>query len=115
MKNRKIAGLLALVSILVVSLFTACYSPSPLYGTWSDNIGNSIVFNTDGTYTAKLKQGGGGEITHQGSYTVIENVIVFQKSAGQINSEWDIRGQMMYLTWTDSGNTVALTLYHVAK
>ena len=37
-----------------VFIFAACYTPSPLYGTWTDNDGNKInatIRNTDSTLT----------------------------------------------------------------
>ena len=46
---------IVLFAVLVTALFSACYEPSPLYGTWSDNDGNSITFIVDGTFNAKIK------------------------------------------------------------
>ena len=48
----KIFGLAA--GLLLV-LFTSCYTPNPLYGTWTDNEGNKIQFIDDGTFSANIK------------------------------------------------------------
>lgn len=38
-----------------LSLFAiGCTVPSPLYGTWSDNVGNQIMFLNDGTFSATI-------------------------------------------------------------
>ena len=53
---------------------------------------------------------------YDGTYNVIENVMVFAMSDGRsINTEWDIRGSILYLTWTDGNSTEKLSLYHIAK
>ena len=115
MKKRILVILTALVAIL----FSACYEPSPLYGTWSDNDGNSITFIVDGTFNAKIKTGG-STIKYQGDYNVIDNVISFSYTssddkAGHMNSEWDLRGALMYIEWSVEGTTKVLTLYHTSK
>ncbi len=113
MKNLKSTFLaLALISILA-AFFASCYQPSPLYGAWSDNSGNKISFADDGSYSATIVDTSGTKHTYSGTFTVIENVISFSKNDGSINSEWDIRGGMLYLTWFDSyGEAIRLTLYH---
>lgn len=100
-------------------LLSACYAPSPLYGKWADNYGNEITFVSDGTFTAKIfKSDADSEAdSYDGNYSVIDNVLVLQKSDGDsINSEWDIRGALLFLEWTVAeNNTKQLTLYHVSK
>lgn len=107
-----------IVSIMAVvsGLFVSCYSPNPLYGTWADNQGSKVVFQANGTYTSKINYAGGAQ-DFDGTYSVLENVLVFTKSTGgSINTEWDIRGGLLYLTWVDnSGNEKKLMLYHTSK
>ncbi len=108
--------LLCLVALGAVSVLASCYEPSPLYGTFSDNQGNSISLMDDGTYSAKIVDSTGVKKNYEGTYTVLENIITFSTSSGgSINSEWDIRGNMLYITWTDdTGATLNLTLYKTA-
>jgi len=107
--------------IFVLFGFISCYTPSPLYGSWADNDGNKITFVSDGTFVAKIVKSSdesqkNESITYQGSYVVIDNVIVFATDSGiTVNTEWDIRGAMMYLTWTAEGITKNLALYHTSK
>src|SRR5574344_2478126 len=106
---------LLLISILFIIVFvTSCYEPSPLYGKWADNYGNQITFISDGTFVAKIFTDDTNSKTYQGEYNVVDNVLVFSETDGtSINTEWDIRGSMLYLTWTvSSGKYKNLTLYH---
>lgn len=94
-------------------LCASCYQPSPLYGAWSDNAGNKISFADDGTYSATIVDTNGDAQNYSGDYAVIENIISFSKNDGSINSEWDIRGGILYLTWYDAyGESISLSLYH---
>lgn len=117
MKTKKIIFAALLITIGV--LFTSCYTPSPLYGTWQDNAGGTLKFFDDGTFSGSLKGSEGNTIMYSGSYSVIDNVIVFlfkEPETYSINSEWDIRGAMLYITWTDAeNNTKNLTLSHTAR
>lgn len=104
--------------VAAVLLLASCYEPSPLYGKWTDNNGNSISFISDGTFIAKINDKTDTLITYQGDYSVIENVLVFNitsPSATTIDTEWDIRGSMLFCTWTQDSVTRTLTLYHVSK
>lgn len=119
MKKFKTALTVFLAATLMAAFFgtllTSCYSPSPLYGSWSDNAGNKISFADDGSFNATIKDSNGDTQTYSGSFSVIENVISFSKDDGSINTEWDIRGGLLYLIWTDSyGTQITLTLYHSA-
>lgn len=107
--------------------FVSCYEPSPLYGKWADDYGNYITFISDGTFVAKIymeSQNEKSEVNYQGEYSVIDNVLVFnisQKDGETVtetaNTEWDIRGAMLYLDWINAPNSkkLNLTLYHVSK
>ncbi len=117
MKNVKTKAFVIFASALLAAFFAAalasCYQPSPLYGAWSDNAGNKISFADDGSFTATIKDTNGDTQTYSGDYSVIENIISFSKEDGSLNSEWDIRGGILYLTWFDSyGSAINLTLYH---
>lgn len=125
--KKTFAAISAFLSIFTCLALTACYEPSPLYGKWADDYGNYVTFTSDGTFVAKIytePQDEKSEINYQGEYSVIDNVLVFSVSekdgepvSETINTEWDIRGSMLYLTWTNASNskTLNLTLYHVSK
>jgi hypothetical protein len=107
-----------LAAVLIgTCLFSSCYTPSPLYGTWADNTGDKITFISDGTFTATITNTAGSSTLYGGTWTVLDNVLIFTKSSGStVDTEWDIRGSMLYLDWVDDYNeTQALTLYHVSK
>ncbi len=110
--------ILAALAVLIGTLFCSCYTPSPLYGTWSDNDGNKIQFIDDGTFSATIKDSDNQIISYSGEWSVIDNVLIFTiKGDSQYtrNTEWDIRGAMLYLTWTANNTTKILTLYHTAR
>lgn len=108
---------IGLLSAVFLSAFLAvsCYSPNPIYGKWADNNGNQISFNSDLTCSATINVGGTNTM-YDGAYQVIENVMIFTWSSGlSMNTEWDIRGSILYLTWTEGSETIQLSLYHTAK
>lgn len=115
-KQNLIKLLITIVTFSLVLTLSSCYTPSPLYGKWADNQGNSINFVSDGTYNSVILYNG-TPTSFNGDWTVIENVLIFSFSeGGSMNTEWDIRGSMLYLTWTNQdGDTVKLTLYHTVK
>lgn len=122
MKNIK--KFFAVLTVLTVALFTfeGCYTPSPLYGTWADNNGNQIKFISDGSFVATIKGSIEGQFSkYSGEWITLDNVLIFTYSSDSspvslvMNTEWDIRGAMLYLTWTTDNNTKILTLYHTAK
>ena len=106
------------LTLLLAALFCSCYTPNPLYGTWTDNDGNKIQFIDDGTFSATIKDSENELIGYSGEWSVIDNVLMFTikgDSTYTRNTEWDIRGAMLYLTWTANNNTRVLTLYHTAR
>jgi len=107
----------SLLFLSFLMIFVSCYTPSPIYGTWADNTGSKITFIDDGSYTATIVNSAGEKTLYQGSWTVMENVLIFTKESGSsINTEWDIRGSMLYLDWVDDeGEIQSLVLYHVSK
>lgn len=107
-----------LITTIMSLLLASCYEPSPLYGKWADNTGNDITFISDGTFVAHIMNDETEKSElYQGTYTVIENTLVFSVTGGaSTNTEWDIRGAMLYCTFTDKNKvTKELTLYHVSK
>lgn len=117
--DRKIPAMILALAFAFASAFLifGCYTPSPLYGTWVDNSGNTIRFQSDYTFSAKMKTSSGSEAS-QGTYSLHNNVITFdvENPSYTVVSEWDIRGSILYLTWKSSGDeTLSLTLYLSAK
>lgn len=115
--ERKIPAMIFALAFALAFLIFGCYTPSPLYGTWVDNSGNTIRFQSDYTFSAKMKTSSGSEAS-QGTYSLHNNVITFdvENPSYTVVSEWDIRGSILYLTWKSSGDeTLSLTLYLSAK
>ncbi|MGP1586833.1 MAG: hypothetical protein ACTTHG_00645 [Treponemataceae bacterium] len=110
LKSVTILGLIALMCCIF-----SCPGASPIIGKWADAAGNSIVFEKDGTFTANIKDSTNKLVASTGSFTVKQNVMIFETSDGTtILTEWDIRGAMMYLTWTDRyAVNKAMTLYKI--
>lgn len=98
--------------ILAAGLFTACQAPSPLLGTWSDNSGNRLTLINDGSFIMMLDNE-----RFEGMYTTLINAITFSVDTNgtTVVSEWDIRGNMLYLTWRTSAKQTSLTLYKISN
>lgn len=114
-----------LCAIFSALVLFSCFTPSPLYGTWSDNLGNKITFSDDNTFTAIIAvertvidddYNVPVTETFSGSFSVVENVLSFSTDYGTIVTEWDIRGSILYLDWTMpqgySETIKNLQLYH---
>lgn len=115
MKNTKKICFAVLISTLML-IISSCYTPSPLYGTWTDNDGNKIMFMDDGSFSARIVDSSGTSTNYEGAYTVIDNIISFKittPSAFTRVSEWDIRGAILYVRF--EGQDKALILYHTAR
>ena len=118
----------SLCGLALLAAFFSCYTPSPLYGTWSDNLGNKLTFLADNSYTSIISiesvYDEDGKLlsneaeTYEGSFSVVENVLSLSTEYGLIVTEWDIRGSILYIDWTmpseyqDSGEVKHLKLYH---
>ena len=114
LKKFSVFALLTLLTCAIVS----CYLPNPLYGTWTDNDGNKIQFIDDGTFSAMIKDSDNKLVSYSGDWTTVDNVLIFTIKGDSIytrNTEWDLRGAMLYLTWTANNNTKMLVLYHTAR
>lgn len=115
MKKRFLLGTLILSLVLLLS---SCYTPSPLYGTWADNNGNKMTFFDDGSFSASVVNNEGKLQVYDGSYTVIDNVLIFKISGDfsySRNTEWDLNGAVLKLSWTANSTTTNLVLYHTAR
>lgn len=107
---------MGLVAFTTIMLLTSCNpEPNPLVGAWADNRGDTITLMADNTFLSDITNEYGQKVTTEGTYSVLLNVITFTTKAGhQRVSEWDIRGNILYITWTDdSGNTLPLSLYKI--
>jgi hypothetical protein len=114
--NTKIFLVLCIV-VFAAFIALGCVQPSPLYGKWADNRGDSITFINDGTFVAAVVDYASLKTTYDGDYTVLLNSLVLSCSNGkQIVTEWDIRGNMLYLDWTtDDGDLLSMTLYKTSN
>lgn len=113
MKNKKTLYII-LITILAGFMLFSCAEPSPFYGTWADNSGNSITFGAEGEFSASIKNASDELISYTGTYTVLQNALYLQTDLLNIVSEWDIRGSMLYIEWTDADKvSQKLTLYKI--
>ena len=114
----------------------ACTEPAPLYGTWSDNRGNTFSFYEDGTFNARVTAGG-INTNYEGTFSVLLNALTLncnytipgeadpndpEKEVSdevitfRIVTEWDIRGNMLYLDWVNEEQvSVSMTLYKISN
>jgi len=102
---------------LICLLNSGCPEPVPLYGTWSDNFGDTISFFNDGTFNARIK-GNGTIRNYEGNYSILLNSLTFVCTSETLNitTEWDIRGNMLYLDWPQDNSTAShLTLYKISN
>lgn len=120
METKAVAGTRAgagrfFLAVFLAATLASCAEPSPLVGTWADNRGDQIALMADGSFSATITDSTGSTARSEGTYTVLLNAISFAATSGQqIVSEWDIRGNMLYLTWTDEhGNALSMTLYKI--
>ncbi|ULQ60320.1 hypothetical protein K7I13_03155 [Brucepastera parasyntrophica] len=116
-KKSLYAGFCLTAVLALAGFFSACTTPSPLYGKWADNRGDTLTFVNDGTFVASIADFVQGKLNYDGDYTVLLNSLVLTCSTGkQIVTEWDIRGNILYMNWTDEdGNLIPLSLYKIAN
>ena len=97
-------------------LLCACEESSPLFGTWADNRGNTFSFFSDGTFNARIQSAGVSK-NYEGNYSILFNSMTLDCTNEDLRvvTEWDIRGNMLYLDWTnEEGIVFAITLYKVS-
>ena len=103
-----------IISIIFACILFGCATPSPFIGTWSDNSGNTISFGAENDFNATIKNAADESISYTGSYTIIQNALYIECENLNIVTEWDIRGAMLYLEWTDRDKfSQQLTLYKI--
>jgi hypothetical protein len=115
-------GFFPALSIVMLCLvgFTACPEPIPLYGTWADSQGSTLTFEQDDVFGGDIIDSGTGITTvFKGSYTVLLNALTINCTDPyvlRVVTEWDIRGNMLYITWTNgAGVSTPLTLYKISN
>jgi hypothetical protein len=103
-----------LLGLVALGFVLACKEPSPLYGTWADNQGNSFSFFDDDTFNSKVVS-----VNYEGTYSLLLNTLTLNcTDAGlRIVTEWDIRGNILYLDWptADKEKPLFLKLYKVSN
>lgn len=110
-----------IISTLIFAIFFAgCYTPSPIYGTWTDNDGSKITFMADNTFNSTINDSSETPTQFSGEWTIIDNVLILKVIISEtedyvMRSEWDIRGAMLYMDWTLKGVKKSLILYHTAR
>ena len=99
--------------LILVFLAVSCAEPAPLYGTWADNGGNNISFFDDNTFNARISgQHYSGRYTHQLNTLTLDCDDITLR----IVTEWDIRGNILYLDWTTADSKkLSLTLYKISN
>lgn len=110
------AGAALLCAALLIPLLAACVEPIPLYGTWADNHGNNLSLFDDESFNAKILDGNGDSQPYSGTYVVMQNILTLNNAGDgrRIMTEWDLRGNVLYLTWPDGNGDIALTLYKIS-
>jgi hypothetical protein len=108
-----------LLAVCAFCLFAAaCTEPLPLYGIWADNLGNTINFGDNGKFNASIKKPGDAvSQSYSGTFTVLQNALTLKDTVHgiQIVTEWDIRGNMLYLNWASDKGALNLTLYKISN
>jgi len=104
----------------VLLLLASCGSkPSPLYGTWSDNKGNTLSFFDDDTFSAQITGVTSlSAVNYSGNYSLLLNSLTLDctELEMRIVTEWDIRGNILYINWvTSEGDALPLTLFKVSS
>jgi hypothetical protein len=105
------------LTITLLAVLAACTEPSPLYGTWADNKGNTFSFFDDNTFNVKIVTAAGAE-NYSGNYSLLLNSLTLDctEIEQRVVTEWDIRGNILYLDWvTPEGDIMAMTLFKVSN
>ena len=106
------------LAIAVLTLFLSCEEPSPLYGSWADNKGNTFSFFDDNTFNAKVVRPGFPAQNYNGNFSLLMNVLTLDCSNIELRvvTEWDIRGNILYLDWTSAENqSMSLALFKISN
>jgi hypothetical protein len=112
-------GLPVLAAGCVLFVVFSCAEPLPIYGRWADNRGDNISFVEDGTFLATVVYPAGAKVMYEGTWTILRNSLTLNGTSGdisiQIVTEWDIRGNMLYLDWAADEGAISLTLYKISN
>ena len=106
-----------LVILIIHGAFTSCTEPSPFYGTWADNRGNTFSFFDDNTFSARVTRSVNTDV-FDGNYSILLNVLTLDCTNVELRvvTEWDIRGNILYLNWTSAdGSLVSLALLKISN
>jgi hypothetical protein len=119
-KNRSRMNRIFFLLALCVLLIVACSEPSPLFGTWADNKGNTFSFFDDYSFNARVATGlnDSPALNYSGNYSLLLNVLTMDcvELDMRVVNEWDIRGNVLYLNWVNpNSETVFLTLFKIAN
>ena len=110
----------ALLSLAFLLLLASCaVEPGPLYGTWADNLGDTLSFFDDNTFNAKIINSDGSSFdNYSGNYSLLLNALTLDCAEPEMRTvtEWDIRGNILYMEWvTPDRVTRPLKLYKVSN
>ena len=116
---RRAIKLTMLAAFAAAAVFlVSCREPSPLYGSWADNRGNTLSFFDDDTFSARIVRSGRPSENFNGNYSLLMNVLTLdcRNVELRIVTEWDIRGNILYLTWTSAdGEAMQLSMYKISN
>jgi len=104
--------------LILLVLLASCAEPSPLFGTWADNRGNTFSFFDDNTFSARVTRAGFSAVNYEGNYTVLLNALTLDCTNIELRivTEWDIRGNILYLNWISSeSEAMSLTLFKISN
>ena len=106
--------------VIVMLLLASCGAlPSPLYGTWADNRGNTFSFFDDNTFNARIEGSAGmPDQNYSGNYSVLMNTLTLDCTNVDLRvvTEWDIRGNIMYLNWVSAeSGSMSLTMFKISN
>jgi len=115
---KKHIGIIAVIALLAL-LFVGCSSGnSSLYATWSDNIGNTLMLNSAGKYTASLYSADAGDyVSSSGTFVLYMNTLAFSdEETNKTFADWDIVGNVLYINFEDENkDTKSFVMYKVGE
>jgi len=108
-----------ILTLLLLPLFlSSCAEPSPFFGTWADNKGNTFSFFDDNTFSAKVTRAGFPVQNYSGNYSVLMNTLTLNCANVELRvvTEWDIRGNILYLDWISADSeAMSLSLFKISN
>ena len=119
LREKKGAIFIALGAAVLLLLAACEPEPSPLYGTWADNRGNTFSFFDDNTFNARVVSSAGLPARNfSGNYTVLLNTLTLDCDDIDLRvvTEWDLRGNILYFNWiTAEDGNMSLTLFKISN